>query len=522
MTSPAKVVFLGLDAADKDLIFRWCEDGFLPNIEAFRKESLWGLTANPPGLYSGAVWPSFYTGISPARHGRYFHTQLRRGTYKTYDFRTSDLKCEPFWNPLSRAGRRLCIIDVPKAPPSKKLSGIQVCDWGTHDPEFSSLRCFPPSLVSEVTSRFGKDPVGLCDVPESRAEDFLNLRDRLLERIEKKAELARFFLDEGVWDLLLIVFADSHCAGHQLWHLHDSKHPMHDRAIVETVGDPLRDIYVALDRAIGSILESVSDDAVVFLFSSHGMGPHFDGTTLLDDILRRLEGASAKGRARVEVLKAAWTRLPGGLRRILNPVRERFKSPIRESLLSSDRGARNCFAVPTNDNCGGIRINLFGREPDGRINPGSEFDTFCGELRSDLLNLVNLDTGKPAVKEVLRSADVFEGDCLDDLPDLLVRWNREEPIVSVGSSKIGKIEPEPGRVETDTLYQAKRNGDHRSNGIFFARGPNIVPNERSTPVSVMDFAPTIASLLGEELAGVDGSPIEGICSDESTNGPRVS
>ena len=162
MTSPAKVLFLGLDAADKDLIFRWCEDGFLPNIEAFRKESLWGLTANPPGLYTGAGWPSFYTGVSPARHGRYFHTPLRRGTYKTYDFRITDLKCEPFWDTLSRAGLRLSIIDVPKGPPSKKLCGIQICDWGTHDPEFSSPRFFPPSLASEVTSRFGKDPVGRC------------------------------------------------------------------------------------------------------------------------------------------------------------------------------------------------------------------------------------------------------------------------------------------------------------------------------------------------------------------------
>jgi predicted AlkP superfamily phosphohydrolase/phosphomutase len=66
----ARVLFLAADAMDKDLVLRWAEDGTLPTFRRLLSTAAWGNTENPPGLFVGAVWPSFWTSVSPARHAR--------------------------------------------------------------------------------------------------------------------------------------------------------------------------------------------------------------------------------------------------------------------------------------------------------------------------------------------------------------------------------------------------------------------------------------------------------------------
>ena len=67
-----KVLAIGLDAAEQDLISMWIDSGDLPEFARLRERSVWGRTENEPGLYTGGVWPSIYTGTSAARHGLYY------------------------------------------------------------------------------------------------------------------------------------------------------------------------------------------------------------------------------------------------------------------------------------------------------------------------------------------------------------------------------------------------------------------------------------------------------------------
>ncbi|HEY7573876.1 MAG TPA: alkaline phosphatase family protein, partial [Thermoanaerobaculia bacterium] len=71
MTRPGRVLFVAVDAADKDLIQKWSDDGVLPTFRALRQRAAWATTVTPTGLFVGAIWPSFWTGLSPGRHGRY-------------------------------------------------------------------------------------------------------------------------------------------------------------------------------------------------------------------------------------------------------------------------------------------------------------------------------------------------------------------------------------------------------------------------------------------------------------------
>ncbi|HEY9852805.1 MAG TPA: alkaline phosphatase family protein [Leptolyngbyaceae cyanobacterium] len=523
MSDKTKILFIGIDAADKDLITQWANEGLLPTFKSLFERAAWGITKNPIGLFVGAVWPSFWTGVSPAQHTRYCYSQLIPGTYNTKKFSVFDVEGKPFWDVFSQAGRRVAIIDVPKSFPSENLNGIQIVDWGTHDPDFvGNIYTWPHSLALEVQLKFGRDPIGDCNTVKRTAIGFQEFRDRLMTRIEKKEELSSYFLAQGEWDLFLTVFSDSHCVGHQCWNIHDSTHPKHDPEIANAVGNPIRDTYIAIDAAIGRLLKQVGEDTTVFVLASHGMGPHYDGTFLLDDILSRLENVKTPVvRQQVaKVLNSSWEQNPI-IRNLLKPLRNyiwkplrnRFwknDKPLRQGLKEPSRAIRKCFTVPNNDTYGGIRINLVGREPNGKIQPGAEYEAFCQQLTEDLMAVVNLDTGKPLVSRVIRTADIYEGKNMDYLPDLLVEWHREAPISRVSSPKIGTIEKVFGGVRT---------GDHKSegNGMVFAIGPSIHPGKIEDPISVIDFAPTLASLLEVSLPDAEGKPIAAFCQKSLVN-----
>jgi predicted AlkP superfamily phosphohydrolase/phosphomutase len=383
---------------------------------------------------------------------------------------------------------------VPKAPLVHDLNGVQIVDWGTHDPEYP-LSTWPPELAAEVAARFGRDTIGNCDADGRSPAEFEALRDALLDRVARKAALTGDLLGRGDWDCFLTVFSESHCAGHQCWHLHDPSHPRHDPSVARAVGNPIRDVYRAIDAALGRLLSDVSSDTTVVLLASHGMGPHYDGTFMLDDILQRLEGFNplpthprlARG------LRWGWSRLPAGLRERLRSLATRVKGQVgrREVPL----GERRFFQAPNNDVYGAIRINLAGREPAGRVAPGDEYDACCAMLTRELMTFVNRETGAPLVRRVFRTSEVYHGDDMHHLPDLLVEWNRTTPVRVVESPKTGAIE---------RLYSGCRTGDHKSEGLFFVLGPDIRPGAIGQAVSVMDFAPTLSELCGVELTGIDG------------------
>ena len=132
------------------------------------------------------------------------------------------------------------------------------------------------------------------------------------------------------------------------------------------------------------------------------------------------------------------------------------------------------------------------------MHPGPELEALVEQLREDLLALTNTATGRPVVTEVIRTSEAYSGEALNVLPDLLVGWSREAPIIEVWSPKTGALMKHPG---------AMRSGDHRPGGLVFARGPSINAGPLGHPVSVIDLAPTIAAVLGTSLPDVDGQAV---------------
>jgi predicted AlkP superfamily phosphohydrolase/phosphomutase len=490
----------------------------MPNLGALVARGLVGETRGVDGFVVGSTWPSLYTGVTPARHGYHYSVQLKPGTYEYHHPRVEH---EAFWTALSRAGKRVAIFDVPLTELDRHINGMHIVDWSGIE-ALSAFSTAPPELRNEVTAKWGIYPLKHdCDGLRTTLSDYRAFIDDLVRGVAMRAEVATHFLAKGGWDLFMEVFTEAHCAGHQAWHLHDTSHPAHDPAMAAGLGDPLRRVYVAIDQAIGQVLESAGDTPVLVI-TAHGMSHWFGAQFILSDILIRLGVTAAvpatpppvpRGSAR-GLARRLWHRMPRSLREALRPpqagLRPRIQGlPPLPSIGIDPRHSR-CFVVRNGHLTAGIRLNLIGREPDGQLKPGAEAEAFCQALTKDLLEIVDERTGRPVIRRVARTTALYQGDRVASLPDLLLDWDDATP---TGSSHHGRgagatirvHSPKIGTVEGTNHFT--RTGDHRIEGLFVAAGGDIRPGTLGRVVSTLDFAPTIAALLGERLTGTDGKVI---------------
>jgi len=485
-----RLLVIALDAFEKDLLLQWAASGELKVLAGLLRAGRWGVAQGPPGVYGGSVWPSFNTGTSPAKHRRFFRRQAPRGGYLDREFLPTHIEGTPFWEHLSAAACKVAVIDVPHSCLSAQLNGIQLVDWATHEPEMIPGLSTPASLRDEVASRFGVEPADICEETAHSVEGNRILSAHLEARIRNKTGMSRHYLESADWDFFITAFGEAHCAGHQWWHLHDPTHLDHDPHMAATTGDLMKDIYIALDRAVGEIVAAAGPDARVIVLCSHGMGPLHGESVVLDEILRRLDSPqAATSRPAFGALKRLWYRLPSALRgaSALQALKGRLLPSFHQSLLVPDRQSRRFFAIPYNPHAGAIRINLVGRESHGIVQPGAEYRQLCESLRAELSALVSPETGLPAVAEVFITADLFDGPFVDELPDLLVQWSPQTPPRSLSSPRIGTV-PLP------TMHG--RTGDHTRDGLYIALGPGLDPGRTDRSVAIVDFAPTFAALLG--------------------------
>ena len=512
MALPARLMMIGLDSADRDLIGRWAGEGLLPNLAKLLEDGVVGQVENPLGMESGTVWPTFHTGVMPGRHQQYdanriFDSEL----YDHRVLRPDEMSPHYMWNHFNAHGKRLCLIDPIYTQMPKVDNGVVVFDWATHIPGGGGMvldfATSPPELAAEIEQRFGPDPLGgkMCDTHQPRtAEELIWFRDALVARTKQKADLAAWLLEEGrnkePWDFFYVALCEAHCAGHHGWHLHDPTHPDHDPAILEAVGDLLRIVYQALDTAVGRIVEAAGPDMPIILFCSHGIGAEYTGTRMLNRLLVALEGRRPTDMRspHLNAARKVWRALPEGLRDTLKPMQRRAWRKMMADGFQPGREKRRYFEVYLNNRTAGVRINLKGREANGQVAPGAEYEALMEQITRDLLTFTNAETGEPLVDSCVPLSKEIAGAHAGNLPDLAVTWNTNAPIRRVTSPKTGEIVNEELTV---------RSGDHRPIGQFIARVPGRPARRLNEPVRTVDFVPTFFALLGIPLPDSDGTPI---------------
>ena len=494
--TPPLVIF-GLDGGDAGFIKQWAQDGYLPTIASIKQRGCWGDIGGPELMSTQGAWLSFFSGVSRSEHGYYYNRQLLPGTYDLQNVTTRDTQALPFWSHLQSGLKRVAIIDALEAELLPGLTGFQLANWAVQQQYNHAIvppSTEPESLLTDVHLHIGL-PIHI-DVfkPDSFFHEDVNAYRLILKRIEEKGALCRRFLAQDRCDLAVITFVEAHTAAHRFWD-YRSKGIRHTEATSEEgdLSTAIRNVYQAIDQEMGLLLKQLPDESNVFVISLFGMKDLYPTTGLIEAFCRQL-GYQVPSHGARKILNPLTL-----LRRIIPPdVRARMSLFLPRRLqmrLEKDRfqtetnwAQTKAFSIPAL-NTSFVRVNLRGREPQGIVEPGPEYERLLDQIESDLKQLVDVRSGEPAVERVIRTAEAF---CCGPplvLPDLSVEW--KSTLYLMDRLRHPKVEL------VQAMPHYNRSSYHTFSGFFEAAGPSIRGGGDLGEVSPLDFAPMFLSLMGE-------------------------
>ena len=503
------LLLIGMDAMEFTLVERLAMAGRMPAFRSLLERGTRGTLDSTSQQLPDTVWACLYSGVNPAKFEKYFYVQYDPATQGLRHVPDDAITATPFWDHLSQAGHRVGVVDAPKFPLSRDINGFHLTNWGAHATK-TARASNPGDLLAKVQSRFGDHPVGDCDRIDGTPKGLSVLRQRVLNGVRAHGELFRWMMREYKPEVFFGSFSAPHCVGHHFWfgvepELRESMSP-DEAPLAETV----HETYEAIDREVGEMIAAAGPDATTMVFAAHGMGPLHHASWNLPEILRILGYASGSSERTASTPRTAkvnpWRVLkmivPGSIQYgIKNMLPQRLQDQL---LFLWYRGGENwngsrAFAVPNNDSVGAIRISVKGRDRNGLVSPGAEYESICRDIAAALHELVDPVTGRRVVKQVTFSSEKFSGPFLHQLPDLTVLWEQGFSWDSISSPRIGELR---------LRKQDSRSGSHTPYGFFVAAGNGIPAGRNLTGHSIYDIAPTILHAVGmRPNASMDGVPM---------------
>lgn len=504
MKKSPQLILIVLESTEVELVEKWMSEGHLPNLKKLKEGGVYSKVTTPAYISSGCVWPTLTVGVNPGKHGFvFFHRQLKSGTYRIVKRYSEQIPYDCFWMHLSRANKKVAIMDVPLTRPKKELNGYLFCNWGDEHPGWHSDST-PKSLYPEIVKHFGQHPLHewYQSNPKNK-EEWISFRDRLQKGVETRVKVSEYILNKEDIDFAFVNFAEPHWAGHMAWHLHDESHPQFDPEIRQACGDIILQNTVDLDKAVGKIVDQNPDSS--FMVISHiGMTGQTGGELLTTEILDRLGMAGEKFKkgpfsTLKEKLFAGSQGISQGVQEVEKVISPKLMTTIKKFVpdrfwddwtrrylsLGTNWSKSKAFLVP-GDHASLIRVNLKGRDPKGKVEPGEEYQALLKDISEAFYELKEVSTGKPAVARIEFLQETLWGDEIDEFPDLAIIWRYGNPIESVESERLGRVE---------LKEYHKRSGGHSERGFFIFHGPEIKEGLDLELSDTLDIVPTIFSLM---------------------------
>ncbi len=135
-----KVIILGFDGMDPNVLQKGWESGRFPNLKKLRDNGYFSplQTVVPP--QSPVAWASFITGENPSKHGIYDFIERDPANYglnlvfSGNDKNTTTLHATPFWEKTSASKISVTVLFLPDTfEPPKSLTGEMISGMGVPD-----------------------------------------------------------------------------------------------------------------------------------------------------------------------------------------------------------------------------------------------------------------------------------------------------------------------------------------------------------------------------------------------------
>ena len=492
----AQVFVVGLDGATFDLIKPFIAQGKLPTFKKLMEAGAFSELRSTVPPVTASAWSSFMTGKNPGAHGLFDFMQRRANSYDLAPVSVVDRDGKAVWDLIGDAGKKVIVMNVQVTWPPQPVNGLLVT--GMLTPRGAENFTHPKELAEELKSAIGDYIVYSDEVySKGRGEIFLNA---IKHSAMQRARAAEYLMQKYPWDLFVLVFPETDTVSHGLWSSYDPSHHEHDPSEAEKFRDGILEIYRHIDGLLARLTSNLhaSRPTSILLMSDHGHGPVRNFLYVnnflaqhgflkfkpnLGSQLKRI--AFQLGITPRTIYQLLLTIGLGKLRRTLDKRRS-GRGLLKRFFLSFadvDWSRTTAYSIGY---IGEVHINLRGREPQGIVNPGEEYERVRDSVFNRLREL-KLKDGAPLVEHIWKKEEIYRGAHLADAPDILFLPRNLETIAfgdfEFGSNKI--IEPSFGV-----------SSSHRMNGIFVASGAGIKNAGEFSGAQLIDLAPTILHLLG--------------------------
>lgn len=523
-----KVLFIGLDGATFDVLNPLIDRGLMPRLKQFIEQGVHGPleTTIPP--ITPTAWVSWMTGKNPGKHGVFEFLLRRKGSGELPDIPVSSRSRDglPFWDVLGQMGKRAIVTNVPCTYPPGLVNGVMISDFltprGRHD--FTS----PESLIEEIEGKFGPYELYITEVYTKGNVD--KILDQLFTELEYKTKVNRYLMEQYGWDVFATHYWGTDRFQHELWHLLDETHPFFDRKEHDANIGRAHEYWKAVDSTLGELFDSVDEDATVYLGSDHGFGPikkflcfnvwlieegllvlKSDAMTLFKRALFKLGLTPDLAYRSAMKMGLAHLRLSVGVTN--RSTLMKVANAMMLSLGDVDWSRTVAFSK---GNYGQIFINLRGRDTNGIVEPGAEYDSVMRRIIEKLRGLVEPETRQALIGPIWRREDLYTGSHIDQSPDIQFLPS------DMANKPLGTLDLTSNKFITPVYGNS---GDHRMHGIMLGRGPELRSGVRVEGARIIDYAPTILHSFGVEVpSDMDGRVLEEIFTGQylAENPVRVS
>jgi predicted AlkP superfamily phosphohydrolase/phosphomutase len=354
---------------------------------------------------------------------------------------------------------------------------------------------WPPSYAKQIRKRFGLFktigwPEDTWSLPSGVGDENLFLEDMYFT-LEKDREILRGLVGDKRDDLYIQIFYFTDRIGHLFWQFIDTGHPLYDSTRAARFAPEVLRAYRAMDDIVGETRAMLGDGAVLLVLSDHGFSSFRRGVNYNTWLVKR------------------------GLMALKTPTGE---TATLEKLFDTgelfgqvDWTRTRAYAL----GLGSIYVNVRGREREGIVRPGREYDEVCRLIADGLVALVDSATGARPVNQVWTRDEMYApGFDPDLIPDLRA-GNSLNYRVS-WQTTLGGLSP---KVVEDNLKAWS--GDHCSSdphlipGVLFCSRKLDAENAR-----MLDVMPTILRMLGlEPPAGLHGHSLLGPSEPDTAGEP---
>ncbi len=486
-----KVILLGIDGGTFNLIKPYIKRGELPTFKKVLEKGSHGkLETTIPCLSMPAI-PSLFTGTNPGKLG-VFGFLKSDSSPLTYN----DIKEKAFWDVLGDEGYKSCVVNFTGTYPPRIRNGIMIAG---NAPSEDSEYVYPTEMKSEVGG-FYSEFERIKKLEENPAKNMNRIIAHARLAVNNRWKIFKNLMTSYKFDLgaLWIVLSDD--IQYYFWEL--------------------KDVMLGFFRQIDDILKDLIEtfaDYNLIIVSDHGFEEYPKYYFHINKWLRNKGYLKMKGgKLRKWLIDQTLAILPHLKKRLSNKqiyflldIKSKFtssKSLVKDSTYYRKRDRsfllgvdwKNTLAYVDRGFGWGIRVNA--KDPE-------LYETTRVKIMEELRRLKN-DEGEPMFREICKKEDIFSGNYLGDIPDIVIR--------PTSKYRVNPLLLEKMITRSDEFKTVKGSHGNARNGIFIAHGPVFKKGYQAKALSILDVAPTILHLMGCRVPeNMDGRVVKEIFKKES-------